>query len=233
VTTLANTTESTSPQTFTLLPLNRIGADAVGTISTSAKLFLFDPDNGLLYASEFNQTTGEVITAIDGSSLQSVGQPIQVSSSQSSFVLYDSFNRDIYFYSPPGINSMGGELFALNTESGSVVGSIPVEGFDYGLVSEGPSFVYDSANGDIFATEVVSTSNGTVGLLDIRASTNAIVSETYPKDMPLNYITLDVNDGILYGAYGYGSSTIFSLKLSTGMVTEIEIGDFQAYALAF
>ncbi len=220
----------------TLFALLRTGtSSAVGSISNSASIFLYDPDNGMLYASN-SQGQGRTITAISSSTLQPVGGPIMVSNSSSSFLVndflfYDHFNGDIYFYEGLAPFSDAGDLIAVSTQSGSVVASISVPGVSAGLVIETPSFVCSSSNGDIYATEITNPQTGAVGLLEISPSTNTIVSQTFPPGMPLNYITLDPTDGMLYGAYGSGSSTIFALNLATGTATTLEVGTVQDYTL--
>lgn len=217
----------------TIFDLHRTGASAVASLPNSTRLFLYDPDNNLLYASEpYNQSTGQDLVALDGSTLQPAGPTIKVSSSPASFVLYDSFNGDLYFYSgPSSIGLTGGALIAIDGQSGTISATIPVQGVNGGLVIEQPSFVLDSANGDLYGTSLTDPTNGTVGLLHILASSNMIASETFPPKMPLNFLALDARDGMLYGAYDMGSPTIFSLNLASGAVTTIQIGDLQAYTL--
>jgi hypothetical protein len=213
----------------TLFALLKTGAVAVGSISNSTSIFLYDPDNAMLYAS--NSPQGETITAISSSTLQPVGKPIEVSNSSSSFLFYNPFNKDLYFYSGPASFSTGVDLIAISTATDSIVATIPVPGISAGLVAEQPSFAYDTANGNIYATELTNPHNGTVGLLEISPSSNMVVSQTFPPGMPLNYINLDAADGLLYGAYGMGSSTIFVVNLATGVAATLEVGTAQAYTL--
>jgi YVTN family beta-propeller protein len=201
----------------------------VGSILSSGTILFDDADNGLIYASEVNSTGGESIMALNASTFQQVGPSIPVSNSTDKFVFYDSFNKDIYLYDAPSrFNSVGGDLIAVNTQSSSVVARIPVEGVNGGLVIESPSFQYDSANGNIYATEVENPNNGTIGLLYISAGSNTIMSQTFSQNIPLNHISLDAKDGMLYAGSG---SSIYDRNLSSGEVTMIEIGTCQAYGL--
>jgi hypothetical protein len=210
----------------TVFAINASTDKIVGMVPTSAGLFLYDPDNQLLYAN-----SGQSIIALNASTFQQVGPSISLANSTGSYALYDSFNKDIYLYEGSAFNSAGGQLIAVSTESNSIVATIPVPGFNGGLVIEQPSFVYDSTNGNIYATELTNPQNGTVGLLAISPS-NSILSQTFPSKMPLNYISLDEKSGLLYGDYGMGSSVIFSLNLASGAVTTIEVGTVQVYTLA-
>ena len=200
----------------------------VGRVPISGDIFLYDSDNGLLYAYEGNFTTGESIVAFDASTFQPVGPVINASGS---FEFYDSFNKDIYLYSGQSEESVGGDLIAVSTSSNSIVAKISVPGLSAGLVEEEPSFLVDPTNGDIYATEVTNTQNYTIGLLHISANSNTIISQTFPPKLPLNDISFDAKDGMLYGAYGDDSSTIFRLNLASGSVNAIVVGTVQEYAL--
>ena len=150
--------------------------------------------------------------ALNATTFQQVGPKISVPNSTGvfllKFVVYDSFNKDIYLYNAPGFGSNGGELIAISTASSSIVASIPVPGVNGGLVIDLPSFLYDQTNGDIYATEVANAHNATIGLLEINASSNTIVSQTFPPDMPLNFVSLDTKDGMLYGCLLYTSRCV-------------------------
>jgi hypothetical protein len=219
----------------TTFAINATSDRIVGRILSSGTIFLDDTDNGLLYISQVNSAGGQSIMALNATTFQQVGPKISVPNSTGvfllKFVVYDSFNKDIYLYNAPGFGSNGGELIAISTASSSIVASIPVPGVNGGLVIDLPSFLYDQTNGDIYATEVANAHNATIGLLEINASSNTIVSQTFPPDMPLNFVSLDTKDGMLYGAYGFGSSTIFGLNLASGSVTTIEVGTYQGYTL--
>jgi hypothetical protein len=49
--------------------------------------------------------------------------------------------------------------------------------------------------------------------------------------MPLGFIDLDPRDGMLFGAYGEVSSSIFILRLQSGSVTLLKVGTTQTYGL--
>jgi YVTN family beta-propeller protein len=196
----------------------------VEAVPTSAILFFYDPDDGLLYGH-----SGPDVVALNATTFEQVGPSHGY---LGRFVLYDQFNKDLYFYNGPEMNSVGGNLTAFSTVTDSVVATIPAPGLAEALVEEQPSFVYDPANGDVYATELTNPQNGTAGLLVVSGSSNAVVSQTFPPNMPLNDIALDPKDGMLYGSYGPGSSTIFGLNLASGAVTTITLGTAGAYGLA-
>ncbi|MGH2637778.1 MAG: YncE family protein, partial [Rhabdochlamydiaceae bacterium] len=166
--------------------------EVVGTLPVNASVFLFDPDNKLLYAS-----LGNSIIALNASTYQKVGTAFSLPNSYGNFVFYDSVNKDIYFY-----NIDNSELSAISTLNEATIANISVEGIDSGLALESPSFLLDSANGNIYATEVANPQSGTIALLLINGTTNEIVSRTFPSGLPLNYLSFDQSDGILYGVYG-------------------------------
>jgi hypothetical protein len=199
-----------------------------GRVPTNATVFFYDSDNGLLYA----QSQGQMIEALDATTFRQVGPTITLPNS-SSFQLYSPINKDLYFYTgldTQTFNQASGELYAVSTESDTVVGKIPVPGFNGGLVIEEPSFVLDQSTGDIYATEVTNPQNYTIGLLRI-SSSNAIVSQSFPTNMPLGYLGLDAKDGMLFGAYGDASSSVFVLNLQSGTVTFLNVGTTETYGL--
>ncbi|HYB07350.1 MAG TPA: hypothetical protein VEB87_04245 [Nitrososphaerales archaeon] len=199
-----------------------------GTVPTNATVFFYDNDNGLLYA----QNQAQMIEALNATTFRQVGPTVTLPNS-SSFQLYNPINKDLYFYTgldAQTFNQAGGELFAVSTESDTVVTKIPVPGFNGGLVIEEPSFVLDQSTGDIYATEVTNPQNYAIGLLRI-SSSNTIVSQTFPTNMPLGYLSLDPKDGILFGAYGYASSSVFILNLQSGTVTFLIVGTTRTYGL--
>ena len=205
----------------------------VGRLPTSASIFLDDPDKGLLYASENNSTIGPpAIIALNASTFKQTGPTIPLTNSSGRFEFYDHFNKDIYLYGDASFGSVGGQLIAVSTVSNSVVAKIPVPGLDEGLIDEAPSFTMNPTNGDIYATELVSPQNATVGLLHISGDSNAIVSQVFPPNVPLYHIVVDAIDGELYGIYGEGSSTVYRLDLASDAVNTIQVGNVLDYTLA-
>jgi hypothetical protein len=195
-----------------------------GRVPTSGSIFLYDPDNRLLYASERDSTGSESIVALDASTFQLVGPKINLPSNPTAFGgfrFYDSFNRDIYFYSGQAFNSGGGELVAISTASNSIVAKVRVPGFNGGPVSEQPTFLIDPSNGDVYATELTDPHTGTVGLLHISANSNTIVSETFPSRMPLNDLALDAGGDKIFAAY---YTSVYVLDLTSLQVSKVILG---------
>jgi len=204
----------------------------VGRVSTTAYPFFYDPDNGIVYASQYNQTLGGRIIALNGTTLQPVGSEI---SSSGGFLFYDPSNRDMYFYSGQGSNYVGGNLTAISTNTNEMVANIPVPGLDEGLVAEEPTILLDPNNGNIYATELTNPQTASVGFLVINSESNEVVSQTSPHGIPLDDLAIDSSNGLLYG--GFEESTylngdsIYVLNLQTGIISSIELGTVQTYGL--
>jgi DNA-binding beta-propeller fold protein YncE len=180
---------------------------------------IYDPDNGVFYFA--NSVTKEILLINATSNLLMPGT-IPLNSS-GILLFYDSFNKELYFYNGPSFppTTVGGELMAYSTVSGARVAQIPVPGVNGGLEYETPSFLLDSLNGDIYATEVANSQNGTVGLLHISESSNRVVSQTFPARMPLNDVSLDPIDNEIFAGNGL---SVYVLDANSGVVTTVGLG---------
>jgi len=198
--------------------------DVVGRINMPSiylSRFVYDPDNGLFYAIKqqvpyamlmINATTNALlpnnITLSSGPPTKEPGLPLPPN-----LVSYDTFNKDLYFYN--------GNLSALDTMTNMIVGSVPVATAGGGLVIENPSFMYDSSNGNIYATEVINPGTGTVALLEVSAATNRVVFQTTPSGLPLGDLSLDPTNGKILAGSG---SSVYILNPSSNQTSTLTLG---------
>jgi hypothetical protein len=200
----------------------------VGPIQMNVSVFYSDRDDNLLYA--YNQA-GDVV-ALNSSTFQQVGPTLNLGNS-SSFVLYNTSDKDLYFYTGQGFGQSGGYLLTVNTTSNTLIGRVAVPGLSEGQVAEEPSFVFDPSTGDIYATELTNPQNYTVGLLQI-SDDNVVISQAFPSNMTLGPIVLDPVSGMLFGTYVFGatgSSSVLILNLHSGKSSVLQIGTILTYGL--